>query len=224
MKINVFAMYAKNLQIYNNYNNEAQRGRGLETMQRRRTFQQYRAIDLALFAVMLCMAETVIVRAARFWYPDQLYTVSVVGALVSIVLMRWGPYAAIHAVLGGVAFVLASGGTARQLFIYGAGNLLGMLSLLPLRKLGAERIRKDGFLSAGFALMTLLEMQLGRALIALVTGAAAQSCLGFFTTDALSLLFTGVIVWIARRLDGIFEDQKHYLLRVNRSEEEKGGY
>ena len=54
-------------------------------------------------------------------------------------------------------------------------------------------------------------------------GAAARNCLGFFTTDALSLLFTGVVVWTARRLDGIFEDQKHYLLRIHRTEDGKGG-
>ena len=43
--------------------------------------------------------------------------------------------------------------------------------------------------------------------------------LGFFTTDSLSLLFTFVIIWIARKLDGVYEDQKHYLLRINTKEE-----
>ena len=33
-----------------------------------------------------------------------------------------------------------------------------------------------------------------------------------------ALLFTGVILWIARRLDGIFENQKHYLLRIHKTE------
>ena len=32
-----------------------------------------------------------------------------------------------------------------------------------------------------------------------------------------------VIVWIARRLDGIFEDQKKYLLRVQ-EEKERGDH
>ena len=198
--------------------------KGVRPMNRQLTFRQYRAIDLTLFAVMLCISETVIVRAARFWFPDQLYTVSAVGALTAVVLMRWGGFAAVHALLGGLVFSLVSGGTASQTLIYCAGNLLSLLMLLPRRLLGAERIRTDGFLSVGFGLCTLLFMQLGRALTALAMGADSESCLGFFTTDALSLLFTGVIVWIARRLDGIFEDQKHYLLRVNRAEEGKGGY
>lgn len=192
-------------------------------MGRQLTFAQYRAIDLTLFAVMLCVSEAVIVTAATFWFPDQLYTVSVSGALTAIVLMRWGPWAGLHAALGGLAYALVSRGTAEQALIYCAGNLLSLLMLAPLRLLGGERIRRDATLSVCFGLATLLCMQLGRALTALALGKPAGSCLGFFTTDALSLLFTGVIVWIARRLDGIFEDQKHYLLRVNAGEE-KGGY
>lgn len=191
-------------------------------MNRQFSFKQYRAIDLALFALILCFTETLIDRAAAFWFPDQLYTVSVVGAVTAIVMMRWGPWAAIHAALGGAVFVLASRGSAAQLLIYCAGNLLGLLSLLPLKVLGAERIRTDGFLSVCFGLLTLLLMQLGRALMALLLGTRFAGCLGFFTTDALSLLFTGVIIWIARRLDGIFENQKHYLLRIHK--QEKGGY
>ncbi len=193
-------------------------------MNRSFSFKQYRGIDLALFALILCVTEMLIVNAARFWFAEQLYTVSAVAAVTAIVLMRWGPWAAIHAVLGGLVFSLASRGSAQQALIYCIGNLLAMAALLPLRLLGAERIRKDGFLSVCFGLLVLLLMQLGRAVMALMLGAGFSACLGFFTTDALSLLFTGVIIWIARRLDGIFENQRHYLLRIHNTEEEKGGF
>ena len=193
-------------------------------MKRQLSFQQYRAIDLAMLAALLCVTETLIVKAATWWFADQLYTVSVVGALTAIVLMRWGPWAAIHAVLGGAVFCFASHGNARQLVVYCVGNLLSMLMLLPLKYLGGERIRLDSILSVCFGVGTLLLMQLGRAVTALVLGTDFQTCLGFFTTDALSLLFTGLIIWIARRLDGIFENQRHYLLRIHNTEEEKGGF
>lgn len=193
-------------------------------MKRQLSFQQYRAIDLAMLAALLCITETLIVKAATWWFADQLYTVSVVGALTAIVLMRWGPWAAIHAVLGGAVFCLASRGSVRQLAVYCVGNLFSLLALLPLRILGGERIRLDSILSVCFGVGTLLLMQLGRALTALVLGTELQTCLGFFTTDALSLLFTGLIIWIARRLDGIFENQRHYLLRIHNTEEEKGGF
>ena len=193
-------------------------------MKRQFSFQQYRAIDLAMFAALLCITESMIVKAATWWFPDQLYTVSVVGAVTAIVLMRWGPWAAIHAVLGGAVFCLASHGSAKQLLIYCAGNLFSLAMLLPLKYLGGERIRLDPFLSVLFGVCTLLLMQLGRALVAFALGTEFQTCLGFFTTDALSLLFTGLILWVARRLDGIFENQRHYLLRIHNTEEEKGGF
>lgn len=193
-------------------------------MKRQLSFQEYRAIDLAMLAALLCVTETLIVKAATWWFADQLYTVSVVGALTAIVLMRWGPWAAIHAVLGGAVFCLASHGNVRQFLVYCLGNLFSLLALVPLKFLGGERIRLDSILSVCFGVGTLLLMQLGRALTALVLGTDFQTCLGFFTTDALSLLFTGLIIWIARRLDGIFENQRHYLLRIHNTEEEKGGF
>jgi hypothetical protein len=73
--------------------------------------------------------------------------------------------------------------------------------------------------------MVALLMQLGRALVAVVLGSAPAAALGFFTTDVITLLFTLVLIWIARRLDGIFEEQNHYLLRLRQQEnEERGGY
>ncbi|MBQ9648449.1 MAG: hypothetical protein IJV43_08840 [Oscillospiraceae bacterium] len=192
-------------------------------MNRRLSFQQYRTIDLTLFAVMLAISEAVIVTAARRWFPEQLYTVSVVAAITAIVMIRWGAFAAFHAFFGGFVFCALSGGTVEQYIIYSAGNLLSLLSLLLIRAFGKERIREDSFLAVAFALCTQLLMQLGRAAVALALGAEPARCAGFITTDVLSGLFTALIVWIARRLDGILEDQKHYLLRVNR-EEEKGGF
>ena len=69
-----------------------------------------------------------------------------------------------------------------------------------------------------FPLAVTLLMQGGRALVSLVLGGPAAGVLGFFTTDALSVLFTLVIIWIARRLDGVYEDQKHYLLRIQKED------
>ena len=189
-------------------------------MKRHLTFEQYRRMDLFFFAVMLCVSEALIVNAALRWFPDQLYSVSVTAALTAIVLVRWGPWAAIHAVLGGLVYCLAGGGSGKQFLIYGAGNLLSLLALALIRLFGGERIRKNALLALFYALCVLLLMQLGRALVA-----ELKTCLDFFTTDALSGLFTMVIVWIAARLDGMLEDQKTYLLRVNKErEEEKGGF
>lgn len=194
-------------------------------MKRQLTFPEYRAMDLFFFAVMLTVSELLITFAARTWFPGQPYSVSVAAAVTAIALMRWGAWGLIHGLLGGIVFCAASGATAQQYVIYCVGNLGCAASLLLIRFLGSEKIRGDKLLSLLFALCTQLAMQLGRALTALCFGYSPETCLGFLTTDALSALFTMVIVWIARRLDGIFEDQKHYLLRVQKqNDNKKGGF
>ena len=196
------------------------------TVNRHMSLKQYRNLDLFLFAVMLVISETLIVNAATRWYPDQLYTVSACAAVVAIVMMRWGPWAAIHAVLGGLVYCLAAGGSPRQYAIYSVGNLFSMLSLLLIKAFGKEQIRENVLLSLLFAVCTQLFMQMGRAVVAVVFfGVPLEQGINFITTDALSGLFTMVIVWIARRLDGVFEDQITYLLRVQKEDEaEKGGF
>ena len=239
-----------------------------KSMNHRLTFRQYRQMDLTVFGAMLVVAEALIVLAATRWFPAEAYTVSIVAAVTSIVLMRWGPWAAIHAVLGGLVYCFVSGGQPGQYLIYCAGNLFALLSLLWFRipgkertsgkeqnsgkKRGAssdrtagsdrtsgkERIREDSFLTVIFGLTVQLLMQLGRAVVAFALlraspgsalagtqsiAGALSFCIGFITTDALSGFFTAVILWIARRQDGLFEDQKHYLLRIQEAEKEERG-
>ena len=194
-------------------------------MNRHMTLKQYRNLDLFLFAVMLIISESLIVNAAIRWFPDQLYTVSVCAAIVSIVLMRWGPWAAIHAIVDSLVYCFWAGGSPKQYLIYGIGNLFSLISLLMFRLFGKERIRENVLLTLLFAVCTQLFMQMGRACVSFVMGAPVSTGFSFITTDALSGLFTMVIVWIASRLDGVFEDQISYLLRVQKeNEEEKGGF
>ena len=185
-------------------------------MAKQRSLGEYRAIDLFCFALMLALFEPVLHFAATRLFPAEPYTVSVVAAITAIVMMRWGPWAAIHAVFGGVLACLLAGARWDQYLIYGFGNLLSLAALLLLKTWGKEETRKDALHSIGFALMTALLMQLGRALVALVLGNGLGVSLGFFTTGVITDLFTVVVVWIARRLDGIFEDQIHYLLRIQK--------
>ena len=194
-------------------------------MERQRTIGQYRAMDLVLFAIMLAIFESLVVIAARRWFPNEPYTVSVVPAVTAIVMMRWGPWAGLHAALGGAVFCLVSGARPAHYAIYIIGNLFSLGALGLIRALTPEGIRTSVMKSLGFGLAVTLLMQLGRALVAFLMGAEVKTCFDFFTTDALSGIFTMVILWIAARLDGILEDQKTYLLRVNKErEEEKGGF
>ena len=193
-------------------------------MQGGRTVQQYRAIDLSLFAIILIVFESVIVKAAVSWFPKEAWTVSLVPAITAIVMVRWGPWCAIHAALGGIVTVVGLKGSGLQFLVYGAGNL-AVLAVWPLlKKWGWEKLHQNVLVNFLFSVLTVLAMQLGRALIALITGTPADGLPLFITTDSITYIFTLVILWVAARMDGILEEQIHYLARINDPEREKEGY
>ena len=93
-------------------------------------------------------------------------------------------------------------------------------------------IRIDGHTSIDFVQM-IIKNPKGRtiayvitrviAAISMILGTAPAAAAGFITTDVITYIFTVTIVWIASRLDGILEDQKHYLQRINDPKNREGG-
>lgn len=192
-------------------------------MKRQRSFNEYRTIDLTIFAFILVLCEFLAVKGADSWFPGQPYTVSVAAAVVSIVYMRWGWWGCFHAFFAGTVFCASHGAQLFSYFIYCFGNLFSALAVPILLRYGKEKAR-TGMFGLIFPLLVLLLMQGGRAAVALILGATPASVTGFFTTDSISMLFTFVVIWTARRLDGVYEDQKHYLMRLSAQEKaEKGG-
>ncbi len=187
------------------------------------SFGQYRAIDLSILSVVLVVCQYLTYLATAFWFPEQLYVVSPVGGMTALVMMRWSGWAAIPALLGGVVYVILAGGTVQQMLIFALGNLFSLLALILFKLYGKERIRKEGFLAMVFAIAVQLLMQLGRAAVAAAFGFPAAACIGFITTDILSILFTAFIIWTVRRIEGLFEDQKNYLLRIQREQQVERG-
>lgn len=188
-------------------------------MGKRRTFSQYRLIDLLLFAVITVIFEVIVSKAARV-FASQPYSLSIVSAVTCIVFMRWGLYGCFHAVLGGFLTCYATGGTFDQYIIYMLGNTFSVLSVLYLNKIGSNRVRNSAWLSVIMAGLVALLMQTGRAVVAVIMGNSLDIAVGFILGDVLSGVFAMVIVGIARKLDGVFEDQKHYLIRINKEEKE----
>ena len=182
---------------------------------------RYRTVDLLLWAAITVIFESIIINASTRWFPDQPFTVSLAGAITCIVMMRWGGWSGIHAALAGAVYCLRGGGTWKHLLIYALGNLLAMAALPVMNRIGKEKLRESDYLYLGFSLGTLLLMQLGRALLALILGAGLGEAVRFFTTDSLSAVFTLVIIWIVHRLDGVYEDQRHYLRRIHQEQEKE---
>ncbi len=191
-------------------------------MKKQISLGQYRAIDLAILGGVYGVCEILIYIASTFWYSQELYIASPIAAVTAIVMMRWGGWAGIHAAAGGLLYAWLRQGSWQQLLTYGLGNLAALAPLVLLKLLGKERIRKSAFLSVMFALAVQLLMQAGRALMAFLLGTEPGACLGYITTDVLSTLLTLVIIWIVRKADGLFEDQKHYLLRLESERQVEG--
>ncbi len=178
------------------------------------SFGQYRAIDLGIMAVILFAVETLIAKAAGTWFQGQMYMLSPTIAIVCIVMMRWGGFAAIHALVGGLAYCIALGASGQQFAIYCVGNLFALVSLLLIKKFGKQKIKDGVLLSIVFTAVAFAAVQIGRWLVSLIFGGTPDALLRFITTDSLTLAFSVLVVLISRRVDGLFEDQKSYLIRT----------
>ena len=178
------------------------------------TFKQYRTIDLCIMFIILSVAEALISTAARVWFPSEIYVLSPTFAMVCIVMMRWGAFAAVQAFGGGLALCIASGATDRQFMVYCIGNCFALMALLLFKAFGKDKIREKPSLTLLFTVTAFAGAQIGRWLVGLALGANAGDIVKLFTTDSLSLVFAIVTVQLARKLDGLFEDQKAYLLRT----------
>lgn len=183
------------------------------------TFKQYRNIDLFIFAVLLTVSEAVTTIATNTWFAAQPVAISTTLIFICMVMMRWGGYAIIPACLGGAVFCIASGAGAEQYLIYILGNCAALSALIWFRIYKKDDIRKSPFKLFFFVLTAYITMQVGRWLISLPFGGRLDTLLVYIGTDIISLLFAAVIMFLMRNTDGMIEDQKAYLFRLQREKE-----
>lgn len=186
------------------------------------SFKQYRAIDLAMMTVLLVLSEAVATMAATRWFPNEMFSVSTTLAIVCIVMMRWDGYAVIHAVVGGFVYCLAMGGELQHYAVYCVGNCGALAALLLLKAMGKKKVAAKFWSSALFALIAFLGMALGRWGVSFVVQRsdteAQYILLELLRGNIVTLLFTLIAVFVSRRMDGLFEDQRAYLLRMKEEE------
>ena len=179
------------------------------------TFNQYRTIDLCIFSVVTVVFECIATFASAKWFAAQPVALSITLALILITMHRWGAYAAIVAVLGGVAFCLASGASLEHYLIYAVGNVFALSSLAYFKLFGKEEIKHSFLKTLLFSTTSYLSVVLGRWLVSLMFGSGIRDLLGFLLSDLITLLFAVVILYSCRGVDGLVEDQKQYVIRVN---------
>ena len=191
-------------------------------MRKEITFKQYKAIDISILSVLLLLFEALSVYASSKWFNlAGLTLISLTPLVMVVMMMRWSEFAVIAALVGGVSYCFACGGKPEQYLIYCVGNLFGVLSIFIIKKLGKEAIREKQLRLALISISTYLFINVGRWLVSLIFAPALETLITFVTTDAISLVVAIVGTITLRNSDGILEDQKEYLLRLDRERREE---
>lgn len=184
------------------------------------TFKQYRNIDLFLLGLLLVVSEAITTIATNQWFEDQPLAISTTFIFVCILMMRWNGFAAIHACVGGLVFCIASAATTEQYITYIVGNCFVLGAMIWFKLFKKEDVRKKPFLNFAFTLTAYILMQAGRWVISLFFEANIETLVAFLTTDCITLLFGAVIMNTMRSVDGMIEDQKAYLFRLQRAKQD----
>ncbi len=187
------------------------------------TFREYRNIDIMIWTVITVVFEILTTVATIKWFSQQPVALSITLAMICAVMMRWNGYGALMAVAGGFATCIVSGASAQQYVIYCVGNIFALLAWLIIKWLGKERIAEKFMARLLYVAVAYVSMAFGRWLVSLVFGGDLKALLVYLTTDIISLLFAVVIVHILSKCDGMLEDQKTYLFRLERERKEAEG-
>lgn len=180
------------------------------------TFKQYRNIDLSIFCILTAIFEAVAATASNKWFNLQAMTVSITLALTCIIYLRWSLYALLPSFVGAFVYCTVIGGSVNQYLIYCGGSLFIIIAFPLLKKITNEKIRKDFLLRTVFVSSVYVALNIGRWCCSLPFNFSFQTLLTFLGTDVLSLLFAVVVLTLAKNADGLIEDQKSYLLRLDR--------
>ena len=185
------------------------------------TFKQYRTIDLSILCILTAVFEAVAALASDKWFNLQAMTVSITLALTCITFMRWNLFALLPSFIGSFVYCTIIKGTAQQYFIYCAGSLFVIIAFTFFKKARSEKMRKDFIIKSVFACAVYLSLTAGRWCCSLLFELNLNSFFTFLGTDILSLLFAIVVLAIAKNVDGLIEDQKSYLLRLDKERKEE---
>lgn len=185
------------------------------------TFKQYRTIDLVFLSLIAAIFESVATLATNNWFVKQPMAVSITLTITCIAAFRWSYYAFIPALVGSLMHCITSSATIEQFIYYCGGSLLFLVSIPLLKRIGKEKVRNDFIIRSFYAIVAYISFALGRWLLSLLFEVSLNNLVVFLSTDILSLLFAIVVLTLAKGGDGLLEDQKSYLLRLDKERREE---
>lgn len=186
------------------------------------SIKQYRLTDSLIFAAILVVFE-LILHYALIAYSGA-FTFSPLVPIVVLVIMRWGWQGVFYAVGDGILFCLLKGAGWQSYVSFGVGNAVIMVLLLAVKFVGKDKIAGKWYFSALFVAAGWLLVAFGRTVAATCCGMDFVGTLVVQLSDPsslLSLAMAVIIILVMRRFDGMFEDQKNYLKRLERERKEK---
>ena len=197
------------------------------------SIQQYKATDLFLFALILIVFEVLNFFAVTKWFVGAaFFTFSLAIPICVVVMMRWGWISIIYAVCDGLFYCLMlciqynQSGNIFEWFRwiqYGIGGAFIALTMVYFHFVGKERIRQSWWLSALSVVIAWISVMLGRSIM--YSACTGENFVGvllsILSTDVLSMVIGVVVILVLRKLDGMFEDQKLYLARLDKEKRDK---
>lgn len=188
------------------------------------SFKQYRSIDMLILFILYVACEFGIIKVGGSMI-DQPYIVSLMLPILLIVIMRWDVYSIYQAVGSAIFFVLIQQGDIKQMFVYILGNLGVWMLALSIKKIGKERISSSVFNCMVYVVVGAIFMEVFRYFgMVIVYQSEIGGLIRLFALDALSVVFGIIVILLVRNIDGLFVDQKKYLLNLQKEKEEENSW
>ena len=189
------------------------------------SIKQYRLGDLFVFTVIAAIAELVCYLAQIWFSSAAFYTLNLMLPVITLVIVRWGWQGVVLAAAEGVMYCALRHTAWQGYIIYMVGNAAIAIELLAVKLIGPERLKKRWYWSAlvvliGWTTTNFVKTCLYAAFYKDFTS-ALTAMFGIADCGLLALVMGEIIILICRRLDGLFENQKRYLLRLNKERDEE---
>lgn len=184
------------------------------------SLKQYRLTDLFIFAAILLIYDLIMFYAPQLFTGGAIYSFCLTVPITLLVMIRWGWQSVFFAVGDGIVLNLLNNPTSWQGYIsYAVGNALMMLLLIAVKFIGKDKIVGKWYTTVLFVIVGWVLANFGvtciQAMFGYNFGEVAAANFGFGVDGVLALAMGLVILLVLRRLDGMLEDQKKYLIRVN---------
>lgn len=190
------------------------------------SLRQYRLTDLFIFAVILVAFDLLACYAPKLVPQGAYFTFTLTVPITLLVMMRWNWISVFFAIGDGILLSLLNHINVWQSYLsYSAGNCFMMFLLLLTKFVGKEKIAGRWYFTALFVILAWVLMNFGITAVEAICGFGFVECLkvnfGLGINGLMSLALALIVILVMRKLDGMFEDQKHYLLRLDKERKEK---